>query len=101
MNILNHIKHLVFEQQIIFTEKAINELERDNLTQAMILEAIVYAPDIDKKIRSVNPKTREHEYLYIIKGLSLDGTLIYTKGKLIKNKGVDKFYVLISSKRAL
>ncbi len=46
MNVLNQIKHLIFRQQIIFTDKAINEIERDNLTQAMVLESIVYAPDI-------------------------------------------------------
>ena len=101
MNILNHIKHLVIGRKIIFTKKARCEMVQDNLNQDMVIESIVYAPDIYKKIRSTNPKTQEREYLYIIKGLSLDGTLIYSKGKLEKNeKGVETFYVFISSKKS-
>ena len=47
-----------------------------------------------------NPKTKEAEKLYVIKGLTFDGLDIYTKGKILRQEGVDIFYVLISSKRS-
>lgn len=41
------------------------------------------------------------EKLYIIKGFTYDDMLIYTKGKIYEESGRERFYILISSKRAL
>jgi len=102
VDILNKIKQLVIRQKIYFTKKARRELKLDHLDRGRVMEAIVYAPAIDKKVRSKNPRTGEREYLYIIKGLSLDGILIYTKGKIEKNnEGDETFYVFISSKKEI
>jgi len=39
------------------------------------------------------------EYLYIIQSTNLDGLVIYTKGKLVHEQGVEIYYFLVSSKR--
>jgi len=36
----------------------------------------------------------------VIKGLTFDGVAVYTKGKILRQEGVDVFYVLISSKKS-
>jgi rRNA pseudouridine-1189 N-methylase Emg1 (Nep1/Mra1 family) len=75
-------------------------MARDSLTPEMVYEAILNAPAIFKVLRSRNPKTGKTEKLYVIKGLTFDGLEIYTKGKILKRKGIDIFYVLILSKRS-
>ena len=55
---------------------------------------------ISKALRSRNPRTKKSEKLYVMKGLTFDGLDIYTKGKILTRKGVDVFYVLISTKRS-
>jgi hypothetical protein len=40
------------------------------------------------------------ETLYVIKGISYDGVVIYTKGRIATFEGREVFYVLISSKRS-
>lgn len=50
-----------------------------------------------KDLNSTNPFTGQKEKLYIIKGPTYDNIMIYTKGKVFKNK----LYIMISSKRAL
>ena len=55
---------------------------------------------ISKVLRSRNPRSGAIERLYVIKGLTFDGLAIYTKGKIQTEKGVDIFYVLVSSKRS-
>jgi len=75
-------------------------MARDSLTPELVYEAILNAPAIFKVQRSRNPKAQKVETLYVIKGLTFDGLDIYTKGKILKKKGVDVFYVLISSKRS-
>lgn len=65
------------------TEKAILELRVDNLTREDVAESIVNARGIYKTIRSTSPAhAHKREFLYVIRGPSLDGTLIYSKGKL-------------------
>ena len=100
MDILIRIKRLVIARKVIFTEKAENEMVVESLTPELIYESILNAPVIFKKVRSRNPHTGQIEKLYIIKGLTFDGLDIYTKGKILTKKGVDIFYVLISSKRS-
>lgn len=72
----------------------------DSLTPEMVYEAILNAPALSKVVRSRNPKTGRAERLYIIKGMTFDGLEIYTKGKIMKEEGIDVFYVLISSKKS-
>jgi len=37
----------------------------------------------------------------VIQATNLEGFMIYTKGKLVREHGEDHFYFLVSSKRAL
>ena len=101
MDILIKIKRLVLAGNILFTKKAENEIEQDHLSADLVCEAIINAPGIAKKIKSTNPITSKREYLYIIIGLTYDDMPIYTKGKIMKVNNEEKFYVLISSKKAL
>ena len=100
MDILVRIKRLVIARHVLFTQKAENEMASDALTPEMVYESILNAPTIFKALRSRTPRSRKTERLYVIKGLTFDGMDIYTKGKILTKKGVDVFYVLISSKRS-
>lgn len=100
MDALVRIKRLVIARNVLFTQKAENEMAADALTPELVYESILNAPAIFKTLRSRNPRTGKTEKLYVIKGLTFDGLDIYTKGKVLTNKGVDVFYVLISSKRS-
>ena len=101
METLVKIKRLVLARKVLFTEKAVLEIAADRLSKNLIYEAIWNAPVINKTIRSINPKTGKRENLYIIKGLTFDGLSIYTKGKILKHKNQEIFYVLISSKKSI
>ena len=100
MDVLVRIKRLVVSRRVLFTEKAEMEMAAEALTPELVYEAILNAPAIFKVLRSRNPKAGTSERLYVIKGLTFDGVDVYTKGKILKNKGVEVFYVLISSKRS-
>jgi hypothetical protein len=100
MDILAQIKRLVLNGKVFFTKKAIAEIKADGLTRALVCEAIVSSSVITKTVRSRNPDTGDREKLYVIKGLTYDGLLIYTKGKIAKIGQQEVFYVLISSKRS-
>lgn len=100
MDILIRIKRLVIARRVLFTEKAELEMASDALTPELVYESILNAPAIFKVLRSNNPRTKQAEKLYVIRGLTFDGLDIYTKGKILKKEGVDIFYVLISSKRS-
>lgn len=77
------------------------ELDADGLTELDAIESILNAVAIYKKLRSTSPRRKQaKEYLYVIQSTNLDGLVIYTKGKLVSVDGQDKFYFLISSKRA-
>ena len=77
-------------------------MEADHLTELDVAEAILNAVAIFKKVRSTSQlRTRRREYLYIIQSTNLEGLLIYTKGKLIRDAGQDNYYFLVSSKRAI
>lgn len=99
---LRRIKRAVLSGNYVFSEKALLELEADELTELDVAESILNAVAIYKTIRSRSPWRRQRvEYLHIIQSTNLDGLMIYTKGRLVQEQGVDRYYVLISSKKAL
>jgi len=78
------------------------ELESDGLTELDIVESIVNAVAIYKTIRSTSPfRERTREYLHIIQSTNLEGLMIYSKGKLVQEAGIETYYFLISSKKAI
>ncbi len=57
---------------------------------------------IYKQLRSRSSlRSRRTEYLYVIQSTNFEGVMVYSKGKLIAEGGEDRFYFLVSSKRAL
>jgi len=102
MDILTHIKQLVLRRQVIITVKAELEMLVDELTEDEVFESIVNASRIEKTIRSTSThRDKRREKLYVIKGRTYANIEVYTKGKLIKDREFETFYVLISSKRSL
>jgi hypothetical protein len=65
------------------------------LAEHMLLLARVTLREVDALIRN------HAEVLYIIQATNLEGLMVYSKGKLVHEDGADRFYFLISSKRAL
>ena len=99
---LVRIKRAILTGHYAFSEKASIEVEADGLTELDIVESIVNAVAIYKTIRSTSPYRRQaREYLHIIQSTNLEGLMIYTKGKLVQESGVETYYFLISSKKAL
>ncbi len=100
--ILVRIKRAVLAGNYRFSEKARIEMKSDGITERDVIEAILNAGTIYKKIRSRSP-WRKHalEYLYVIQSTNLDGLFIYTKGKLTRDDDNETYYVLISSKRTV
>lgn len=98
---LVRIKRAVLSGRYAFSEKARVEMEADELTQLDVAESILNAVAIYKRVRSRNPRSGAREYLYVIQSTNLEGLIIYSKGKLVRERGEDHFYFLISSKRAL
>ena len=101
MDILARIKRLVLTGKVLFTTKAEVEITANNLNEELVCEAIINAPSISKTLRSKDPFSGRRENLYIIKGLTYDGLLIYTKGKISKIADQEFYYVLISSKKSI
>lgn len=83
------------------TEKARGEMEADGLSAADVVESIVNAQAIMKTLRSRSQAKRyAGEKLYVIKSFSYDGTLIYTKGAIVRQGKREVFYVFVSAKIA-
>jgi hypothetical protein len=102
IDILVRIKRAVLSGNYAFSEKARLEMEADSLTELDIAESILNAVAIYKKIRSKSPFCEKaREYLYIIQSTNLEGLAIYSKGKLVKEAGIENYYFLISSKKAI
>lgn len=99
MDVLQTIKRLVLQKRVLFTEKAQDEMQGDDLDEDEVYEAILNAPALAKRIRSANPKTGLREYLYVIVGVTYDGNAVYTKGK-IKKEPNEVMYVFVSAKKA-
>ena len=70
MDILITIKRLVLRGNIIFSQKAEEEMELDDLDRFMVSEAILNCPGIMKRLRTRNPLTGQKEYLYVIVGVT-------------------------------
>ena len=101
MDVLLQIKRLVVRGWIRFTEKAREEMEAHGLGAAEVVESIVNAQAIAKTLRSPSrAKRHPGEKLYVIKSFSYDGTLIYTKGAIVRQAEQEVFYVFVSAKIA-
>jgi len=99
-DVLRRIKRAVLAGHYVFSEKARMEMEADSLTELDVAESILNAVAIYKMIRSRSPLRQQvREYLYVIQSTTLDGLIIYTKGKLVQEAGVETYYFLISSKK--
>ncbi|MCY2950704.1 MAG: hypothetical protein NTU53_01855 [Planctomycetota bacterium] len=102
MDLLSTIKRLAFRHDLVFTLKAQEEMDADDITKDDVIEAIVNAHRIDKVLRSRSPLRRSaSDRLYVIKGMTLDNVVIYTKGKIVRELNRMVFYVLISCKKAM
>ena len=102
MDILVRIKRAVISGHFVFTAKARVEMAADRIAEEDVIESLVYALAIYKKIRSTSPhRGARKEYLYVIQSATLSGLAVYSKGKLVTKGGVDTYYILISAKRAL
>jgi len=78
------------------------EMEADSLSELDVAESIVNAVAIYKKLRSRSGfGTQAKEHLYVIQSTNLDGLMIYTKGKLVREADTETYYFLISSKKAI
>jgi len=77
-------------------------MDADDISKDDVIEAIVNAHRIDKVLRSRSPLRRSaSDRLYVIKGMTLDNVVIYTKGKIVRELNRMVFYVLISCKKAI
>jgi hypothetical protein len=101
MDTLLQIKRMVARGHVRFTDKARHEMEVDGLDAPEIVESILNAQTIDKVLRSSSSRRRHsQERLYVIKSFSFSGTLIYTKGAIVREAGQDVFYIFVSAKIA-
>src|ERR1035437_11142622 len=98
-DILIRIKRAVLAGEYAFSAKARLEMECDGLTELDVAESILNAVAIYKKLRSSSPARRGREYLYVIQSPNLEGLAVYSKGKLVRESGVEIYYFLVSSKR--
>jgi hypothetical protein len=101
-DILIHIKRAVLAGRYAFSEKARIEMDADGLTELDVAESILNAVAIYKTVRT---RSRLHagswERLHIIQGSNLEGLMVYTKGKLVREGDEERYYFLISSKKAI
>ncbi len=101
-DVLIRIKRAVISGCYVISEKARIEMETDGITELDVIESIINAVAIYKRIRSRSPYRRQKkEYLYVIQSTNLEGLMIYSKGKLVKEENTETYYVLISSKKAI
>ena len=101
-NILVRIKRAVLAGNYAFSEKARIEMEADRISELDVIESIINAVAIYKRIRSRSPYRKDKiEYLYVIQSTNLEGLMIYSKGKLVSEAGAETYYFLISSKKTI
>jgi len=101
MDVLLRIKRLVLRGWVQFTEKARQEMSADGLSAGDVVESIANAQTIAKTLRSRSRAKRyAGEKLYVIKSFSYDGTLIYTKGAIVRQAEQEVFYIFVSAKIA-
>jgi hypothetical protein len=100
-DVLVRIKRALLKGSYVFSEKAGVEMERDGLSELDVVESILNAVAIYKRLRSRSAsRASAREMLFIIQSPNLDGLAIYTKGKLVREAGHEVYYFLISSKKA-
>ena len=95
------IKRICQAGRVVLTAKAEIEMDRDRLTRQDVIESILNADRIAKRLRSRNPATKRRETLYVIHSTTWDGRPVYTKGKIVPEPDGDRFYVLVSSNRSV
>jgi hypothetical protein len=100
MDPLARIKRCALLGHVRFTLKAAEERTADDLTELDVYESLVNAVRIEKRIRSTSHFRQGREYLYVIKSPSASRIIIYTKGKLVVEGGIETYYLLISAKAA-
>jgi len=101
-DILVRIKRTILAGRYAFSEKARVEMESDGLTEIDVAESIINAVAIYKRLRSRSrQRLTRTEYLYVIQSTNLEGVMVYSKGKLVREHGEDHYYFLISAKKAL
>ena len=101
-DVLVRIKRAVLAGRYAFSEKARTEMEADGITEMDVVESILNAVAIYKTLRSRSPlRPKRKEYLYVIQSPNLEGLAIYSKGKLVRERGSEVYYFLVSSKKAL
>lgn len=92
---------MVARGHVRFTDKARHEMEVDGLDASEVVESILNAQTIGKVMRSSSSlRRRSRERLYVIKSFSFSGTLIYTKGTIVREAAQEVFYILVSAKIA-
>jgi hypothetical protein len=102
VDILVRIKRTILAGRYAFSEKARIEMESDGLTEFDVAESIINAVAIYKRLRSTSRRRSSRtEYLYVIQSTNLEGVVVYSKGKLVREHGEGHFYFLVSAKRAL
>jgi arginine/lysine/ornithine decarboxylase len=98
---LVRIKRLLLAGRYPFSLKAEIEMFSDDLTADDVVEAVVNAPAISKKLRSRSSRRlAPDEKLFVIVGSTYDGVLVYTKGTVRRVHGEDVYYFFVSSKRS-
>jgi hypothetical protein len=96
------IKRCAMARRVRLTSKARNEMWRGLLTEDDVLESLLNAQTIQKAMKSTSGLREEPgEMLYVIQSTNFRGTLIYTKGKLVVEYGIETFYVLLSAERSV
>jgi hypothetical protein len=100
MDVLVRIKQLVVKRNVVFTNKALDEMEVYEIDEFDVYESILAASTISKTLRSRDEhRVNRSEKLYVIKSRNFNGTPIYTKGTIRRQSdGEEHFYVLISAK---
>jgi hypothetical protein len=99
MDLLARIKRCALLGNVRFTLKAAEERTADDLTELEVYESLVNAKRIDKRLRSTSSFRAAHrEYLCIIKSPTVAGLMVYTKGKLVAEGGIETYYLLVSAK---
>lgn len=101
MDALWRIKRLLALGRYEFAEKALDELEADDLLPQDAVEAVLNAQTIRKTLQSTSAvRSTKRERLYVIEGFSYSGALLYTKGKITSIAGEEVYYFFVSSKRS-
>src|ERR1039458_2654498 len=102
MDVLARIKRCALLHRVRFTFKAADERVADDLTELEVLESLVNAVRVEKKLRSaVSLRRGLPDYLYVIKAPTAPREIVYTKGKFVDEAGVETYYLLISAKIAV